>query len=109
MLVACKQIHDEALGIFYGENAFEFYYPTQLSAFLLTLGSQRLSCIRDITIYYDNIKSGGIDIAELSFPMLKQLSSLRRLHILMHELIQQIRRPRTTRYVKQLLQSTLPL
>ena len=88
LLAVSRLIYDEALGIFYGENAFEFYFPTQLSAFLLSLGPQRLRCIRDITIYYQNNKSGGIDIVELIFPTLKQLPSLRRLHILLrHELL----------------------
>ena len=87
-----KQINDEAFGIFYHDNAFEFYYPTQLHAFLLSLGSQRQSCIQDITLYYHNVKSGGVNLADLTFPMLKQLPSLRKLHVLLrHELENEIR------------------
>lgn len=95
LLAVNKQINDEALGIFYHRNAFEFYYPTQFHAFVLSLSSPRLCSLRDITIYYHNSKSGGIDIAGLTFPLLKQLTGLRRLHVLLrHELEQLIFRPR---------------
>ena len=38
LLAVNKQINDEAFGVFYHCNAFEFYYPTQLHAFLLSIG-----------------------------------------------------------------------
>lgn len=60
-----------------------FYYPTQLHAFLLSLSPQRQKLIRDLTIYYYNLKCGGIDLVDLTFPMLKQLTGLRKLHIIM--------------------------
>lgn len=82
ILAVNRQVKDEALGIFYHSNAFEFYYPTQLHAFLLTLGPQRQNFLRDITLHYYNTKSGGIDLASLSFPLLAQLHGLRRFHLL---------------------------
>ena len=85
LLAVNKQINDEAVGIFYHRNAFEFYFPTQLHAFILSLGPQRLSFLRDITVYYHNNKSGGIDLIDLTFPMLKQLSGLRRLHVILRD------------------------
>lgn len=77
-----KQINKEAFGIFYNCNEFEFYYPTQLSAFILSLSSDRLSCVRDITVHYYTYSLGGINLAEITFPLLKQLSGLRKLHVL---------------------------
>lgn len=84
LLAVNKQINNEAFGIFYHCNAFEFYYPTQLHAFLLSLGPERQQCLRDLTLHYYNNKVGGIDLAELTFPMLKQLPGLRRLHVLLN-------------------------
>lgn len=83
LLAVNKQINDEALGVFYNCNSFVFYYPTQLNAFLLSLSPQRQKLIRDLTIYYHNLKCGGIDLVDLTFPMLKQLAGLRKLHIIM--------------------------
>ena len=83
LLAVNKQIYNEAFGVFYHCNAFEFYYPTQLHAFLLSLGPERQSCVRDLTVHYYSTKVGGIDLAELTFPMLKQLSGLRRLQIIL--------------------------
>lgn len=80
-MAVSREIYDETVGIFYHSNRFEFYFPTQLHAFILSLGSQRLSFIRDVTLHYTNLKSGGINLADLTFPLLKQLTGLRRLHI----------------------------
>ena len=85
ILAVNRQIHDEAVGIFYNSNAFEFYYPKQLHAFMVDLSSLRQGFIRDITFHYYNHKVGGIDLAYLTFPMLKQLPGLRRLHLLFNE------------------------
>lgn len=84
MLLVNKQIHHEAIGIFYNANEFVFYYPTQLHAFLLSIGSTRQKFVRAITLHYYNSKSGGVDITEFTtFPLLKHLTGLRKLHILM--------------------------
>lgn len=82
LLAVNRQTHSEAVGIFYDANSFEFWYPTQLHAFLLSLGPQRQSFIRDITLWYSNTKSGGIDLVDLTFPLLQTLPGLRRLHVL---------------------------
>lgn len=95
LLAVNRQINDEAFGIFYHCNSFEFFFPTQLHAFILSLTPDRLVNLRDVTVYYHNAKSGGIDLAELTFPALKQLSGLRRLHVILRrELTIEIRRSR---------------
>lgn len=83
LLVVSREIHDETVGMFYHDNRFEFYFPTQLHAFITSLGPQRLSFLRDITLHYVKVKNGGIDLADLTFPLLKQLTGLRRLHIIL--------------------------
>lgn len=94
ILAVNKQIHDEALGIFYHHNFFVFAYPIQLHAFLLSLSPLRLACLQDLTIYYQNSKSGGINLAGLTFPMLKRLPGLRRLEVILNsDLSSGIQRP----------------
>lgn len=82
ILAVNRQIYDEAYGIFYATNTFEFYYPIQVQAFALGISQDRLRQVRRMTIHYHNANSGGVSLAALSFEALKQLSSLRRLHIL---------------------------
>lgn len=82
LLAVNRQIYDEAYGIFYAANELEFYYPVQLQAFMLGLSHQRLSLIKNVTIHYHNVNSGGVNLADMSFRMLRQLSGLRRLHVL---------------------------
>ncbi|KAK5136072.1 hypothetical protein LTR08_004122 [Meristemomyces frigidus] len=97
VLAVNKQIHEEAIGIFYHFNAFQFFYPTRLHAFVISLGDQRQSFLRDVTLHYDNARNGGIDLAELSMPVLQQLPGLRRLRVLLkYELSRRI--DRTSRF-----------
>ncbi|KAF2478920.1 hypothetical protein BDY17DRAFT_349920 [Neohortaea acidophila] len=85
ILAVNRQIHDEAMGIFYDRNSFEFYYPTQLHAFFLSLGQQRQRVVRDITLHYYNVKCGGINLVDLTLPIVRQLTGLRRLHIVLKD------------------------
>lgn len=82
LLAVNKQIRDEAVGIFYAAPLV-FYFPTQFHAFIQDLTSLRRSVIKDVTIHYDNTKRGGIDVAALNFPLLRELSGLKRLSIIM--------------------------
>lgn len=82
ILAVDRQIHDEAVGIFYHANQFLFRTPPQLAAFVVTLGDVRASSLRDVTLHYENSKSGGIELASITLPMLKRLTGLRKLHIL---------------------------
>ncbi|KAK4958877.1 hypothetical protein LTR10_003674 [Elasticomyces elasticus] len=47
LLAVNRQIHDEAAGIFYHCNAFVFHYTLHLHGFILSLGTERLSAVRD--------------------------------------------------------------
>ena len=93
ILAVNKQIFDEAAGIFYHNNSFEFDYPSRFHAFTLSLGTQRLSLLRDITLHYQNNKMGDINSIDLTMPLLRQLHSLRRFHIVFHgDLMNRIKR-----------------
>lgn len=83
LLAVNKQIRDEAVGVYYA-TPFVFYYPTQFHAFVQDLGSLRRSVIKDVTIHYDNTKRGGINLVDLTFPLLRDLNKLRRLSIVMN-------------------------
>lgn len=82
LLQVNQQIHNEAFALFYHCNTFEFYYPTQLSAFVMSLSPPRQISVRSITLHYQNRTIGGIEIIDLTISLLRQLSGLRRLHII---------------------------
>ncbi|KAK5724021.1 hypothetical protein LTR17_013683 [Elasticomyces elasticus] len=83
LLAVNRQIHDEAVGIFYNSNALVFPDTLHLHAFMLCLGSQRLESVRDITLHYADLSTGGLSLTELTFGQLKRLTNLRRLQIIM--------------------------
>ncbi|EMC98312.1 hypothetical protein BAUCODRAFT_121189 [Baudoinia panamericana UAMH 10762] len=83
LLVVNRQIHNEAVGIFYHHNEFEFQYTLRLNAFLLSLGPERLNSLRDITVHTYEFKNGGLSLTELTFSMFKRLKALRKLHVIL--------------------------
>ncbi|KAK4545967.1 hypothetical protein LTR36_002531 [Oleoguttula mirabilis] len=84
LLAVNRQIHDEAVGIFYHHNAWLFHYSLHLHGFLQSLGPQRQSFLRDITVHYADLKSGGMSMVELTFALLKKLTGLKRLEVVLH-------------------------
>ncbi|KAK3675885.1 hypothetical protein LTR78_004077 [Recurvomyces mirabilis] len=84
LLEVNRQIYNEAFGIFYHSNAFNFEWTTHLHQFLTTIGPGRQKCLRDLTIHYIDVKSGGIGLVDITYPLLKQLTGLRKLTIIMH-------------------------
>ncbi|KAI7246161.1 hypothetical protein KC343_g7820 [Hortaea werneckii] len=83
ILAVNRQIHDEAVGIFYHNNAFVFHHILHLNGFIQRLGSVRRSMIADITVYYEDFQRGGISLVDLTFDLLKSLTGLRKLEIIM--------------------------
>ncbi|KAK5739214.1 hypothetical protein LTR17_005515 [Elasticomyces elasticus] len=83
LLAVNRQIHDEALGIFYNRNPLSFEDTLHLHAFMVCLGNQRLESVRDITVHYADLSSGGRSLSELVFGQLKRMKNLRRLQIIM--------------------------
>ena len=69
LLRTCRQIRDEALDIFYGDNSWKFSYDKDwhhLNRFLLTIGPRARSRIRDLTVWApfarDPIEGHGLAI-----------------------------------------------
>ncbi|KAK3624207.1 hypothetical protein LTR56_021143 [Elasticomyces elasticus] len=83
LLAVNRQIHDEAVGIFYHVNALVFPDTLHLHAFILALGSKRQECVRDLTIHYADYAPGGLSLTELAFSQLKRLTGLRTLKIIL--------------------------
>ncbi|KAI7171526.1 hypothetical protein D0869_12213 [Hortaea werneckii] len=83
ILAVNRQVHDEAVGIFYYHNAFVFHHILLLHGFIQKLGSARRSMITDITVYYEDFERGGISLVDLTFDLLKSLTGLRKLEVLM--------------------------
>lgn len=83
LLAVNRQIHDEAVGIFYHCNAFVFHYTLHLHGFMQRLGTTRRSMITDITVYYGDLQMGGMSLIDLTFDLLKSLTGLRKLEVIM--------------------------
>lgn len=81
ILAVNKQIHDEAVGIFYHCNEFDFHVPAQMHGFVNSLSPLRQTFVRDISLRYRSLMSGGVDVTAFSMQVLKQLPGLRKLHI----------------------------
>lgn len=83
ILAVNRQIHDEAVGIFYYHNAFVFHHMLHLHGFIQRLGSLRRSMITNITVHYEDFRRGGISLVDLTFDLLKSLNGLRKLEVIM--------------------------
>lgn len=84
ILAVNRQIHDEACGIFYHFHPFVFHYSIHMHGFLQSLGPQRQTFIRDITVHYADLRSGGMSMTDFTFQLLKRCTGLRKLEIIMH-------------------------
>lgn len=82
LLAVNRAIHDEAVGIFYWNNDFVFSWPLELQSFVMSLGPQRLSFVRNITLFHKDHKEGTMHSMDLTLSMLRLLPNLRKLHIL---------------------------
>ncbi|GIZ45571.1 hypothetical protein CKM354_000873100 [Cercospora kikuchii] len=82
LLAVNKQIRDEAVGIYYA-TPLVFYYSCEFHAFALGLGQLRRSVVRDITIHYDNVRRGDTDSEDLTAPLLREFTGLKKLQIVM--------------------------
>jgi len=78
-----RSIHDEAVGIFYWKNDFVFSWPTELQCFLMSLGTQRLGYVRNITLFHKDHREGAMHTMDVTLNMLRRLPNLQKLHILL--------------------------
>lgn len=84
LLAVNRQIHDEAVGLFYHRNTFVFEHSMRLHAFMQSAGPRRHAFVCNLILHYDSFKRAGVDIADLTFPLLRQLSGLQNLEVIMH-------------------------
>lgn len=83
ILAVCRQIHQEAVGMFYGDNTLHFHYPIQFSTFLFSIGPDRSRFIRDVTLVYHNRTEGTIQTFESAIRSLRCLQALQKLQIML--------------------------
>ncbi|KAF2678320.1 hypothetical protein K458DRAFT_409060 [Lentithecium fluviatile CBS 122367] len=88
LLQTNKQVFQEAVGIYYGSNAFVFYYPIQSMMFLESISGTRKSYIKNITLWYKQAyQQGGMHFFDFALLQLSNLLSLEHLEILLDETI----------------------
>lgn len=78
MLRTNHQIHKEAEKIFYHDNELVFSHSTQFVSFIMTLGPQRLSSIRNVALFV-NIEKEEVQKA---LSTMQRLPGLCRFHLL---------------------------
>lgn len=109
ILCVNRQIYDEAVGIFY-QNDFVFATPAKLQLFMVSLGNERLDCIKSLTLFneygqlVDKVEKHGrivdlhpphidhrpinqrspegLDKTEVAMLLIRRLPGLRKLHLL---------------------------
>lgn len=87
ILTVCRQIHDEAVGIFYGDNNLHFHFPIQLSTFLLNIGPDRMRFVRDVTLIHSNRTEGSIQTFDSAIRSLRALRGLKRLEVILPNML----------------------
>lgn len=93
LLCSCRQIRDEALGIFYWHNDFVFSSPTPLVRFLSSLTVDRIVHVRNITVFYHwQAERNRLWLYD-ALVTLKLLPNLRKLHVLLPETYEYARYP----------------
>lgn len=83
ILLVNHQTNKEAYGLFYSHNDLAFATPIRLQAFILSLGHDRLDCLRSLTFFYKKgATSDGLSFMDTILSTLRLLRGLRKLHIL---------------------------
>jgi hypothetical protein len=90
ILRVSKQVHAEAHELFY-QNDLVFSTPPELSGFLASLSDERLCCLRNLTLFYDDDSLVSVTDGEfvvdgdmgLILPFLRYLKGLRKFHLLL--------------------------
>lgn len=83
LLAVSRAIHNEAVGIFYWNNDFVFSWPTELQCFIMSLSTERLSFVRNVTLFYKDHREGAMHTMDVTLSFLRRLPNLHKLHILL--------------------------
>lgn len=105
ILCVNRQINREAYSLFYKHNDFVFADPMRLQHFIISLGHERLDCIRSMTFFYKKgaLAAGGLTTMDVTLSTLRLLKNLRKLHILI-PIPTEVDRPRNYLSVDQIMQ-----
>lgn len=83
-----RQIHNEAVGMFYRQNDLVFSYPAHLQDFVQSLERDRLESVSNVTLFYKNHNEGGISTMATTLKLIRRLRGLKKFHLLLeHHLV----------------------
>ena len=84
LVQANKQTYREALGLYYSQNKFVFYFPLQATMFLQAISRERASHIKAIELWYvPSYNQGGMNLFDLTITQISQLPKLSELTLLL--------------------------
>lgn len=83
-----RQIHNEAVGMFYRQNDLLFSYPAHLQDFVQSLERDRLESVSSVTLFHKNHTEGGISTMATTLKLIRRLRGLKKFHLLIeHHLV----------------------
>ena len=80
-----RQIHNEAVGMFYRQNDLVFSYPAHLQDFVQSLECDRLASVSSVTLFHKNHNEGGISTMATTLKLVRRLRGLKKFHLLMEQ------------------------
>jgi len=80
-----RQIHNEAVGMFYRQNDFVFSYPAHLQDFVQSLEHDRLESVSSLTLFHKNHTEGGLSTMATTLKLIRRLRGLRKFHLLVEQ------------------------
>jgi hypothetical protein len=80
-----RQIHNEAVGMFYRQNDFVFSYPSHLQDLIQSLERDRLESVSSLTLFHKNHSEGGMSTMATTLKLLRRLRGLKKLHLLIEQ------------------------
>jgi hypothetical protein len=83
-----RQVHNEAVGMFYRQNDLVFSYPSHLQDFVQSLERERLESVSSLTLFHKNHDEGGFSTMATTLKLIRRLRGLKKFHLLLeHQLI----------------------
>jgi len=80
-----RQIHNEAVGMFYHQNDLVFSYPSHLQDFVQNLERDRLEALSSLTLFHKNHNEGGVSTMATTLKLLRRLRGLKKFHLLVEQ------------------------
>jgi hypothetical protein len=80
-----RQIHNEAVGMFYRQNDLVFSYPAHLQDFVQSLERDRLESVSSLTLFHKNHNEGGISTMATTLKLVRKLRGLKKFHLLIEQ------------------------